>query len=548
MRFDAEALLLKSLEGISAESETALKTHIERHQIEEQWLADGIGYVADDRCPFCSRDGVDALRLVQAYRAIFSDAYRDLQNEIVEGRHSLTAASGEVALAGLRTITAQNMAAIEFWRRYCAVDPASFPVLDNTFAACARAYDQLDALLERKSQSPLEPIERSAQLDEAEAALTEARTDIETYNQSITAANALINATKQAAAGGDVAAAQAQLTRLQAVKRRHEPAATQACADYQRLDAEKRAIEQRKVAVRQQLEDHTRRVIRPYEDRINQYLAMFNANFRLVETSHGYPGGIATSTYQLQINGANIDLGDNRTPDDRPSFKNTLSAGDRATLALAFFLSQLEREPDLAERVVIFDDPFSSQDSFRRSQTVYEIMRVARACAQVIVLSHDAQFLKQLWEKCPPAERTAMQFIYHPATGSKIGSFDLDDACRGRAAAELDDLMAFRAAGVGNPREIIKKLRVVLETHFRIAYPGSFVADDNLGAILGKIRAGGDQHPAYAAYDSLDRINDYTAQYHHGEDARGAAEPQLDQTELLGFVNMTLALVNALPA
>jgi wobble nucleotide-excising tRNase len=176
------------------------------------------------------------------------------------------------------------------------------------------------------------------------------------------------------------------------------------------------------------------------------------------------------SSYQLSISDNLVELGDSRTPIDRPSFKNTLSAGDRATLALAFFLAHLERESDLAERIVIFDDPVTSQDAFRRHQTIYEIMRVANACTQVVVLSHDANFLQQLWQKCPTDQRVAMQIIYHPATGSKLAAFDLDDACRGRARAELDDLLAFRATGAGNLREIIKKLRVVLETFFRLNF------------------------------------------------------------------------------
>jgi wobble nucleotide-excising tRNase len=189
---------------------------------------------------------------------------------------------------------------------------------------------------------------------------------------------------------------------------------------------------------------HTAGVIRPYENRINHYLDLFNAGFKIVRTDHGYPGGIATSTYQLSIADIPVDLGDSRTPIDRPSFKNTLSAGDRATLALAFFLAHLERELDLAERIVILDDPFTSQDAFRRHQTIYEIMRAANACAQIVVLSHDANFLQHLWQKCPTDQRAAMQIIYHPATGSKLAAFDLDDACRGRARAELDDLLAFR--------------------------------------------------------------------------------------------------------
>lgn len=551
LSFNARALLAKSLEGIGTDVEAALRTHIEQHRMGEngeRWLAEGVGYIRDDHCPFCGRDGLDALSLVQTYRAIFDGAYRALLNELSEARRDVESALGEVVQAELRTAVAQNLASTEFWRRYCAIDPAGFPPIGDAVAACARAHLNLRELLERKALSPLERVERPCELDDADAALREAQASVALYNRRIVAVNELVDAAKRAVAAGDPGAARGELARLQAAKHRHEPTAIEDCAEYQRLDAEKRTIEHCKAAVREQLERHTRRVIRPYEERINHYLVMFNADFRLTQTRHGYPGGIATSIYRLSINGCNVDLGDNRTPNDRPSFRNTLSTGDRATLALAFFLAHLEREPDLTREIVVFDDPFNSQDSFRRSQTLYEIMRVAGVCAQVIVLSHDAVFLKQLWVRSPPAERVAMQFVCHPGTGSRICSFDLDKACRGRGAAELDDLMAFRATGAGDPREVVKKLRVVLETHFRTSYPAAFLTNDNFGAILGKIRAVGEHHPAFAAYDFLDRINDYAAQYHHGEDARGAPEPPLDPTELMGFVNMTLALVNALPA
>lgn len=44
-----------------------------------------------------------------------------------------------------------------------------------------------------------------------------------------------------------------------------------------------------------------------------------------------------------------------------PSFKNTLSAGDRTSLALACFLADLERETAWAQKIVVFDDPCHSQ-------------------------------------------------------------------------------------------------------------------------------------------------------------------------------------------
>jgi len=64
-------------------------------------------------------------------------------------------------------------------------------------------------------------------------------------------------------------------------------------------------------------------------------------------------------------------------------------------------------------------DPFSSQTHSADARRSMKIMRVANACRQVVVLSHDALFLKTTLEKCPPNDRSAIQIIYHPGYGVK---------------------------------------------------------------------------------------------------------------------------------
>ena len=127
---------------------------------------------------------------------------------------------------------------------------------------------------------------------------------------------------------------------------------------------------------------------------------------------------MVSSSYQLVINKTAIDLGDGRTPGHRPSFKNTLSAGDRSTLALAFFLANLKGlDPEPATRIVVFDDPFNSQDAFRRLRTIHAIKKVGLDCAQVLVMSHDAGFLRQVWKKCPVDQRIALQIAEQGVPG-----------------------------------------------------------------------------------------------------------------------------------
>jgi hypothetical protein len=106
----------------------------------------------------------------------------------------------------------------------------------------------------------------------------------------VSAANGAIGARKAATAAADLASAQAELARLEATKRRHEPEAVRACDDYVQLDEKKKELERQKAEVREQLEAHCLEVVQPYENRINYYLDLFNAGFKIVRTGHGYPG------------------------------------------------------------------------------------------------------------------------------------------------------------------------------------------------------------------------------------------------------------------
>lgn len=108
--------------------------------------------------------------------------------------------------------------------------------------------------------------------------------------------------------------------------------------DHVGLVAAKDIVDKRKDAILAKLDKHTTDVVKPYERRINEHLAAFNAGFTITETKHSYPGGIATSSYQLVINNIAVDVGDGKTPTDTPSFKNTLSGGDRTTSPWLFSL------------------------------------------------------------------------------------------------------------------------------------------------------------------------------------------------------------------
>jgi wobble nucleotide-excising tRNase len=547
---DLTGLLGRSIDNIGKDAERRLEEHLKAHGMPAgggSWIADGIEYAAGDNCPYCGQD-IKGLPLIAAFRAIFSDRYKALGEDIAGALGAVEKLLGDAALARLDTLAEQNKGAAEFWRRYCAFDAAPLTYPDGVRVALRALGQAARSLLERKQRTPLEVVLPDATFTEGATQYEAAKSQIGALNRAIRAANAVI-ATKKAETGAaDANAAEAKLTRLKAVKTRHTAEVAPLCGAHGRLVAEKNDIDKCRAAVRGQLDDHTKSVVKPYERRINELLDVFNADFTIAETNHSYPGGTATSSYQLVINQTAIDIGDGRTPPDKPSFKNTLSAGDRTTLALAFFIADLERDATLPTKTIVFDDPFNSQDAFRRRQTVQEIVKLASTGAQVIVLSHDATFLKQIWDKSAPGERKALLIADQRAQGSKLLPADLEKATQGRTATDIDDLQTFLTTGAGNVLDIIRKMRVVLETYCRTTYPSSFAAEDWLGDIVGKIRDGGTAHPAHALYDELDQLNDYTKQYHHGENVSDVTPDQIDSTELTGYVRRTLKIVNALQA
>lgn len=208
----------------------------------------------------------------------------------------------------------------------------------------------------------------------------------------------------------------------------------------------------------------------------------------------------------------------------------------------------IENDPDKADMVAVFDDPFTSQDRFRKLNTIFEIRRVGRELKQVIVVSHDENFLKDYWGKCDAGERKSLKFHNQgEEAGSVVMECDIEELCRARTETERQKLLAFYHENVGDPHDVVQKMRTVLETYFKSTYPIAFQSQEWLGDICKKIRDDGEDGSAWCHYDRVSRINDYTKGFHHGEDMTVIDRSiYIDPQELKGFVRWTLKMLNIL--
>lgn len=90
-------------------------------------------------------------------------------------------------------------------------------------------------------------------------------------------------------------------------------------------------------------------------------------------------------------------------------------------------------------------------------------------------------------------------------------------------------------------------IRRVLESYLRMKQPMAFRTDEWLGQMIGKIRIaapGSPLHGAQSSLDSLDAINEYSQQFHHGDGTEAVTEI-IDTNEFRTCVEQTLRFVEA---
>lgn len=229
------------------------------------------------------------------------------------------------------------------------------------------------------------------------------------------------------------------------------------------------------------------------------------------------------------------------------SLKQTLSEGDKNALAFAFFLARLQMNSKLSESIVVFDDPISSLDYQRRHTTLNELIRISRKCKQLIVLSHDINFIKDI--SCRIPNITTLR-ICNDGKTSFFSNFDVEKETLTGIFKDMfvvqDYSKNFHASNY-DAREVVRCIRPIIEGFFRIKYFGYLKDDMWLGDFIKLIREAKEGEVFFEQkknLDVLDDINDYSKIYHHSN-PNCLEEPIID-TELRIYCERTLDLLHRL--
>jgi len=150
-----------------------------------------------------------------------------------------------------------------------------------------------------------------------------------------------------------------------------------------------------------ELKIYSRNINAEYLVTINDILKneLFISDFKLNSISEESNAKTKDAYVEIYFEMLNQKIALNSYKDEIPSFKNTLSRGDKNTLAFAFFLAFMRKKQGLENVCLIFDDPLSSHDENRQTQTALTIMKLANQVSQTFVFTHQKSFLRAMFDK-----------------------------------------------------------------------------------------------------------------------------------------------------
>lgn len=539
-----EATLQSDLPGLQATATAQVQQHLNKlGKGSEAWIGEGMQKIqvastdADgETCPFCAQS-LEASNIITHYQTYFSKEYTALKQAITDQGKTIAAAhDGEIQSAFERTVrlTIQNG---DFWRKFMEVPDITIDTAEIALAWKA-AREPVLAILPTKLASPLEKMTLTQEIKDAIAAYDSHRNTIAAVSNALLACNAQIAAVKEKAATANVATLIADLARLTMTKSRHSQTVSPLCKAYLDEKIAKKATETQRDNARKALDQYRASIFAQSETAINNYLGKFNAGFRLAGVSAQNNRGGSSCTYSVLINNVSVPL----TADSGPSFKNTMSAGDRNTLALAFFFASLDQDSALGKKIVVIDDPMTSLDEHRSLATVQEMRDLSARVKQVIVLSHSKPFLCQIWEGADKNARSALKII-RSGQSSSIDTWDVHQDCITEHDKRHILIQSYISAGnAGKERDIATSLRHVLEAFLRVAYPARFPPGKLLGNFHNECEqalTANNEVLNQADTDELRKLMDYANKFHHDTNPAYATATINDQ-ELLDHATRTL--------
>ncbi len=546
-----ERVLNSTLDTAALAAEAKIKEHLSNtsNGLPISWAKQGFESQIGTACPHCGQE-MQGLDILEAYRSFFSGELQDQEQLRESTKSTVKNVFGDAAQNRLRQILTSHGTEQDWWKDAAGYEFA-FPEVGDVEIILDMLHGSNQAInsaLERKQANPGSELRLSGEESAAIISWREKAAELKAYNEGLNAINAELLDRQINAGEINLTPLQQRLSDLNAGKKRHEQETADAFSAYDTAAPQKTTAQQEKQRANEALREQSNQLFERYGARINEFLELFGADFRIVSDGVTFRGGPPSGQLAINLCGTKISATPEAASDPaQTSLANTLSGGDRSALALSFFLAKVEIASDVDRSIVVFDDPYHNQDRCRRQCTIERIHHLTGLADQCLVFSHDLEFARAV-EKRPgtQAKTFVLNPLVDPATLEAQPLPPLPSQAYVNNYHRLHSYSENPAGHFGNLKQVADTLRVILEEYLRLKFPKAWAENDWLGDMIRKIREAQTGKPlsfCQPLVEELGHINTYSKPFHHGGTGEVADEPEA--IELKTYVDRTLKVIHA---
>ena len=456
-------------EAAKARVEAHIARNIKNRSHAKQFIRIGLDLVQTD-CPFCGQDLNNAADLLAAYRQFFDDSFRTFQQKLTQQSETFAEWNLDNELTSLVSIYNANKAMTTQWEPFIGglALPGVTAIIDACRVEMGYWKKKTQAELKNKERDPNYDVNLLA-LDVLSDELGALRAAIENYNSAMVSFTAKAKEYIANLPESDVASIQVDLAKEREIEKRFAPEWKKWAIDYQGAKKDAENFLQQKNIKQTELEEYSKGIFKTYQRRINTLLLAFGADFAITGLT-GKTDDRANETYSdfaFLILEKRVPL--TTRQDNMACFKNTLSEGDKSTLAFGFFIAALENLPDLDKQIVVLDDPLSSLDKNRRQSTAQTLAELSPKLKQLCVFTHKKDFLEMLFDKIPGSN--VLQIRSDKTNGSRFEVFDVEENRKSSHARMVEEMERYIVEDFGpTPETMQGNIRKIFETVLKTKY------------------------------------------------------------------------------
>jgi wobble nucleotide-excising tRNase len=537
----------KSIDNISEQFLLKFKAHKDHLEMEgsEEWLKQGFKSIKEHSCPFCLRPFDETVEIIEAYKQYFNIEYNQLLASLEKICLEASVYNLDTQFLTIENVISTNNSSLDFWKQHLPNEPILTSLIGEK-TTIVEDFKKVKELIKLKLENPIQG-HNSSVISTFNSIVQIFNQNIETFNLDIDKYSQRITKLK-ASKQPNIQQLEIEMKQLKAVKKRNDPTISTLCTNLVTYIGGVQRLNTDKNKKKKLLDTHSTTIFTNYTTKINFYLRVFAPYLEIRGLDSAYIGSSKEPIikYALHINGNEIKQDESIT---HPTFKYSLSEGDKSALALAFFLTKLEVDGNLQNKIIVFDDPVSSFDLNRKATTILKLLYFGQRAKQLFVLTHNIIFAGEFWKSANQLNCTSQcSKIEFVSNTSCIIEFHIDNETLSSVLKDSLAIKNYLSNGCYSDQErrsVARCLRPALESYFHLKFFDIVCANEWFGNFIDKVRNSTTADPFHRLVEQVQEmtdINDYSKKYHHRYNTNADSE-QVSDAELRNYCQRTLKLI-----